>query len=338
MPNIQDIAKATGYSPTTVSKAFNNYSDISDKAKKKILDAAKELGYFPNAQARGLKMRRSFTLGVILDELLGYGLSHPFFSMVIEAFREALEKSGYSMILISNELGNSNIESYISHCKQMNVDGVFILCTDSNDQGIQELIHSDIPTVLFDMPNQDTNCVISDHYKGAYEAVEYLYSLGHRNIGHIYGTELTYAGAERQRGFIDAMKNLGAPVKKAWQSSGGYFDLKYGKQAMEQILACNERPTAVFASGDMMALGAMQACVEKGVSIPEDISIIGFDNLLMLEWIKPSLTTVAQDYRAIGCACCELLSEMIENKSDEIQARVIGTRIVERDTCRRYSI
>ncbi len=334
MANIQDIAKATGYSVTTVSKAFNNYKDISDKAKKIILTKADEMGYFPNAQARGLKMKRSFTIGVILDELLGLGLAHPFFSNVIQSFRIAVEAKGYSMILISNNIGDKTIESYISHCKHRDVDAVFILCTDKKDEGIKELIHSDIPTVLFDMPDDDTSCVITNHYQGAFEAVEYLHNLGHSRIAHIYGSQLIHAGAERRRGYSDAMAQFGLDINPDYLVNGGYFDLKYGKKAMETLLDLEERPTAVFVSGDMMALGAIQTCYERGIAVPEEISIIGFDNLMVLDWIKPSLTTVAQDYDAIGETCSNMIVEMIENKEiDKHRTKIINTRIIERSSC-----
>ena len=336
MANIQDIAKATGYSATTVSKAFNNYTDISEKAKKKILETAKRMDYIPNAQARGLKMKCSFTIGVILDELLDLGLSHPFFSLVVESFRKSVEASGYSMILISNNLGNSNIESYISHCTQLNVDAVFILCTDPMDQGIKDLIHSNIPTVLFDTPDKDTSCVITNHYQGAFDAVKYLFDKGHRKIAHIFGSELTYAGAERQRGYLDAMHAFDLNVRDDYMVSGGYFDLKYGKLAMESLLTIDDRPTAVFASGDMMALGAIQACNEQGVIVPDDLSMIGFDNLMLLDWIHPALTTVAQDYTTIGRVCCEMLSEMVSNKEMTHHTKIIDTKIVERASCIEY--
>ncbi len=333
MANIKDIAEATGYSRTTVSKAFNDYTDISAKAKKLILEAAKELDYYPNAQARGLKMRRSFTIGVILDELLGYGLSHPFFSTVIQSFRTSVEAYGYSMIMISSNMGNSNMESYISHCNQLNVDGVFILCTDSSDEGIQQLIHSVIPTVLFDMPHEDTSCVMSNHYQGAKDAVECFVNLGHTKIAHIYGNQITYAGRERQRGYLDAMVGHGLEVRDDFIRSGGFFDRKYAKIAMEEFLALEEPPTAVFASGDMMALGAAQVCDEQGVRIPEDMSIIGFDNLQMLDWIKPSLTSVAQDSQRIGQVCCRMLTDIIDKKVTGNIEEVIETTIVQRKSC-----
>jgi len=334
MVKIGDIAKATGYSTTTVSKAFNNYTDISDKARNKIRKMAEEMGYVPNTQARGLVMKRSFTIGIILDEILGLGLQHPFFGGMVQAFREVVEEEGYSLVLISNNMGNTKSESFLTHCNQINVDAVFILCTDKEDKHIQELIHSKTPTVLFDAPDDFAHGVISDHYNGAIKAVEYLISLGHTKIGHIYGNELTFAGEQRKNGFYQAMKDHKLPVNEEHVQCGGYFDFKYGKQAMEEIISSGDLPTAIFIAGDIMALGAIQACYEHNIRIPDDISFIGFDNVKMLDWITPGLTTVAQDFNGLARSCCTILIDAIENKEIEHCQKTISTQLVVRDSCR----
>jgi len=166
--------------------------------------------------------------------------------------------------------------------------------------------------------------------------VNYLVDLGHTRIAHIYGNQYTYAGKERHKGYKDAMKANGLSLNESIMISGGYFDLKYGKLAMEKLLALKVRPTAVFVSGDMMALGAMQTCVEKGIRIPEDISIIGFDNLPMLDWIKPSLTTVSQNFDAIGDTCCHLLTDIIDHKRTRNVLKLIDTQIVIRNSCAQH--
>lgn len=333
MVKIGDIAKASGYSTATVSKAFNNYKDISDKARNKIRKIADEMGYVPNTQARGLVMKRSFTIGIILDEILGLGLTHPFFGGMVQAFREVVEEEGYSLVLISNNMGNNKGQSYLSHCNQINVDAVFILCTNKDDYWIQELIHSSIPTVLFDTPDDETHGVISDHYQGAVEAVEYLISLGHKKIGHIYGNEVTFAGAERKRGFYDTMKAHGLAINEEHVQCGGYFDFKYGKQAMDMILTSGDLPTGIFIAGDIMALGAIQACHEHDIKIPEDISMIGFDNVKLLDWITPALSTIAQDYNALARGCCDILIEAIEHKKIEHCQKKISTHLIKRNSC-----
>ncbi|MBN2222397.1 MAG: LacI family DNA-binding transcriptional regulator [Vallitaleaceae bacterium] len=334
MVKIGDIAKATGYSVTTVSKALNNYTDISEKARASIIKMASEMGYIPNAQARGLVMRRSFTIGLMLDEILGLGIEHPFFSGLIQSFRDAIEEQGFDMIFISNQIAKGPIETYLDHCRQRNVDGVFILCTDPNDPGIKQLMNSDIPSVIFDVVTEKSNCVLSNHYQGAFDAVNYLVALGHKRIAHIYGTELTFAGAERKRAYQDAMNYHDLPVIEEYMINGGYFDFRYGKKAMEALLELTEPPTAVFAAGDIMALGAMKACYERHIRIPEDLSIIGFDNVKMLEWITPALTTVAQDVVEIGRACCEILMDSIKEKEKKPVKRIVKTFIVERESCK----
>lgn len=333
MVKIGDIAKASGYSTTTVSKAFNNYTDISDKARNKIRKIAEEMGYVPNTQARGLVMKRSFTIGIILDEILGLGLRHPFFGGIVQAFREVVEEEGYSMVLISNNMGNNKSESYLKHCNQINVDAVFILCTNKDDKHIQELIHSKIPTVLFDAPDDYTHGVISDHYEGSVQAVEYLIGLGHTKIGHIYGNELTFAGEQRKKGFYDTMKAHKLTINDDHVRCGGYFDFKYGKQAMEEIIESGDLPTAIFIAGDIMALGAVQACYESNIRIPDDISFIGFDNVKMLDWITPALTTIAQDYNTIARSCCDILIDAIKHKDIDICQKTVSTLLVERNSC-----
>lgn len=333
MVKIGDLAKATGYSVTTVSKALNNYTDISEKARQIIIEKAKELGYVANAQARALVMKRSFTYGVMLDEILDLGIEHPFFTGVVQAFRLAVEANGLDMIFISNQVRESGVGSYLDHCRQRNVDGVFILCTNPEDEKIKQLIDSDIPTVVFDVSLDSTHCVLSNHYQGAFDAVNYLVKLGHTKIAHIAGTSLTYAGDERKRAYIDALRYHNLPVREEYMVNGGYFDFKYGKKAMEELLDLEDRPTAVFAAGDMMALGAIQVCYEQHVRIPEQLSIIGFDNIRLLDWITPALTTVAQDAKSIGETCCRILKEAIDNPDDKPQRHILKTYIVERGSC-----
>lgn len=333
MVKIGDLAKATGYSVTTVSKALNNYTDISEKARQLIIEKANELGYVANAQARALVMKRSFTFGVMLDEILNLGIEHPFFSGIIQSFRIAVEANGLDMIFISNQVRDRGRGSYLEHCRQRNVDGVFILCTNPDDEKIKQLVESNIPTVLFDVSRTTTHCVLSNHYQGAFDAVNYLVKMGHKQIAHIAGTDLTFAGSERKRAYIDALNYNNINVRDEYIVNGGYFDFKYGKKAMETLLELKEIPTAVFAAGDMMALGAIQVCYERHIRIPEQLSIIGFDNIKLLDWITPALTTVAQDSDQIGKICCKMLLDSVNDPDSAPQKSILQTSIIERESC-----
>lgn len=335
MVKIGDIAKATGFSITTVSKALNGYSDISDKTKKIVIETAKQMGYVPNASARSLVMKRSFTVGIILEDGSGYGLEHPFFASVIQTFKRYIEKKGYDALFIANGLGDTPVDSYLNHCVQRGVDGILICCTNIENEGVQELLNSNLPSVMLDNPDAGINCIHSDNYPGAVEAMEYLISLGHKQIAHIYGDTDVLPGKERNQAYIDVMDMNGLEVKAGYLQDGGYFEFDKGHASMERLLDLAEPPTAVFAASDIIALGAMKSCYERRLRVPDDISIIGFDNVRMLDWTTPRLTSVSQDTEILGMECAKMLVEKIEKPNDKkIEIVKVPTKLIYGKTCR----
>ena len=336
MVKIGDIAKATGFSVTTVSKALNNYSDISENTKRLIVAKAKEMGYVPNASARSLVMKRSFTMGVIMDDLAGIGFEHPFFSGILQEFKIIVESQGYDILLLAREIGQSSVDSYLTHCRQRGVDGVLILCNDPLQAGIQELIKSTIPCVYFDNPFVDISSVVSDHYQGAKDAIEYLIELGHTKIAHIAGLKDNFAAEERVKAYYDTMLKHGLHVPKGYVRDGGDFNFDIAKEQMDQLLILNEPPTAVFAAGDIMAMGAMRSCYEHHKRIPEDVSVIGFDNVKAVAWTSPRLTTVAQNFHLLGMECSKLIIDQIENGGSNTTIKVkIPTQLMLGETVRK---
>lgn len=310
MANIYDVAKKSGYSITTVSKALNNYPDISDKARKKVLAVCKELGYMPNSSARTLSTKKSWTIGVVFSEKLGLGLTHPFFSHIIESFKNVIEEKGYDLLFISREIGSS-IYSYLEHCSHRNVDGVIVVHTNFCEPEVQEILSSDLPSVVIDNTDAATIKVTSDNEEGVELAISHLTSLGHTRIAHITGNDESYASTVREETFVKAMTQHGLEIPQGYIQSGGYFSLEGGYKAMEELLKQKPLPTAVFASGDYMAIGAISAIKDAGLSVPEDISIIGFDDVEVAKLVSPSLTTIRQDTEAIGeMAAIRLLSKI----------------------------
>ncbi|GJM81892.1 hypothetical protein HMSSN139_43880 [Paenibacillus sp. HMSSN-139] len=186
MITIYDIAQMTGFSPTTVSKVFNGYSDVSEKTRRKILDAADELGYVPNAHARSLTTKRSWTIGVLFIEPSGAGILHPYFGGVIEGFKQVATSKGYDLMFISKDIGGKK-STYLEHCKIRGIDGVVVVLPDASDPYFQELLDSDIPCVLLDQESTLKSTVYSDNAEGVRLAVTYLHSIGHRKIAHIGG-------------------------------------------------------------------------------------------------------------------------------------------------------
>ena len=332
MGTIYDLAKITGFSITTVSKALNNYKDVSEKTRAKILQAAAEMDYLPNAHAQSLSTKKAWAIGVMFSEANEVGMKHPFFNGIIESFRHATEEHGYDLIFASRNLRNRDM-SYLEHFKHRAVDGIVVICSDRMDEQVQELMQSDIPIVVVDMDSANCSVVYSDNTEGARMAVNYLYELGHRHIAHIAGDSSIDAGAARVKGYELAMQTLDLPIQPGYLVNAGFFSVEEGKQAMEKLLQLASPPTAVFVAGDQMAIGAIEAVHEHGLRVPEDISIIGYDDIEMIKYITPKLTTIRQDTDEIGEAAAELLIEQMTAKERRTERRVIPVRLIERASC-----
>ncbi|KMJ56670.1 LacI family transcriptional regulator [Bacillus sp. LL01] len=333
MATIYDIAKKTGYSISTVSKALNNRSDVGEKTKKIINQAVEELGYFPSSSARTLSTKKSWTIGVVFVEDSGIGMEHPFFNAVIESFKKSAEKEGYDLLFASNKIGKE-ARSYLDHFMYRGVDGVVVVCSTLNTPDIEKLMESDIPSVVIDLDTRGVSVVFSDNLHGSELAVDYLFSLGHRKIAHIAGSEELYVGVQRLKGYTQAMEKHGLTVPKGYVADGGYFTYDGGKKAMEKLLKRKDRPTAVYVAGDLMAIAAIDAIKGNGLNVPEDISVVGFDDIQMARYISPGLTTIRQDTTLIGKTAANMLLDQINNKKKQFMSVKIPVSLMERDSCR----
>jgi len=333
---IYEIAKIAGVSPTTVSKVINNYPDVSDKTRAKIKKILNEENFFPNSQAQFLSTKKTWTLGIVYFENLGVGLNHPFFSGVIEAFKKQSDKYGYSLLFGSKNDRLKN-DTFLEYFKYRCVDGIAIICTDPNDKETLELIESDFPIVVIDMFNKNTSTVTSDNVQGCTLALNYLYNLGHRKIAHIEGVDKSdnWPSSIRKKTYIEIMKKLNLEIPDGYIVDGVNFDVSGGYDAMKKLLEHEERPTAVFASGDKLAIGAIDAIKDAGLSVPKDISIVGFDNIEIARYVTPKLTTIRQNCEDIGKAAVDILIEQINKKEKLKINKVIPVELIERESCRR---
>lgn len=333
MVTIYDIAKKTGYSISTVSKVLNNYSDVGDKAKKKISEAVEELGYYPSSSARTLSTKRSWTIGVVFAEDSGIGIEHPFFNAVIESFKKCAEKEGYDLLFASNNIGNEP-KNYVDHFLYRGVDGVVVVCSTLNSPDLEKLVESDVPSVVIDLDMRGANVVYSDNLHGSELAVDYLHSLGHKKIAHLHGSKTLFVGEQRLEGFYSAMKKHNLTLPKEYVVDGGVFSYDGGKEAMEKILKLTDLPTAVYAAGDMMAIGAIAAIQEAGLNVPNDFSIIGFDDIEIGKYMTPGLTTIKQDTTLIGKTAANLLFEQINTMEKQLMSVKIPVKLIERTSCK----
>ncbi|MCH1624549.1 LacI family DNA-binding transcriptional regulator [Ferdinandcohnia quinoae] len=331
MTTIYDIAKKTGYSITTVSKVLNNYENVSEKAKQKVLAVVEEVGYTPNSSARTLATNKSWMIGVVFAEHLDVGVAHPFFSEVIESFKKHMELYNYDLLFVPRNMGLK--EDTYKHLKRRGVDGVVVI--QSLGEETLDFAEFNMPTVFIDMPEKGANAVVSDNKKGSELAVDYLYGLGHRKIAHISGAQTMFTAVERTNGFQMAIKKYGLNIPSSYIVDGGYYSYEGGREAMLRLLSLPEQPTAVFVSGDEMAVGAMKVIKEEGLRVPEDISIIGFDDIPLAKHIDPPLTTIKQDKELIGRQSAVLLLDEINGVLKNRNGKVIPVQLIKRHSCRR---
>jgi LacI family transcriptional regulator len=332
MPTIYDIAKAAGVSPATVSKVFNNYSDVSQKTKEKVMAIVKDMGYIPNLTAQALKTNRSYLVGVMFSEDMGIGLEHQYFSVVLESFRKTIGAHGYDTVFINKTLGDNEI-GYIEHCKYRNVDGVFIITAMPDDIDIEELKKSEIKCVTTDIRYKDIPLIASDNVDGSIQAVKYLFNMGHKRIAHLAGPRDTRAGRERYDGFIEGLKLVGLDYDESYFGEVSWYDdqkaYNFTKNFMKRFSQDNI-PTAIYAGADIIAVGVIHALDSIGLRVPQDVSVIGFDDIEMARHMTPALTTVVQDKELIGKSVANKLNKMMNNIEVNCFLPRIPVSIVER--------
>ncbi|OJF94728.1 LacI family DNA-binding transcriptional regulator [Alkalibacterium sp. 20] len=334
MVTIYDIADHTGYSIATVSKALNN-KKVSEKARRKILDAVEELHYTPNSSARTLATNKSWMIGVVFGENLGSGIAHPFFGQVIEGFKKHAELYNYDLLFVSRHMGLQQ-ETY-KHLSHRGVDGVVIVQSHGEDE-IKKLDHM-IPTVYIDRPTNESGTVYSDNQSGSRLAVNHLVENGHTKIAHIMGNQTTFPGIERATGFKKAMHEHGLPVREEYLVDGGFYSQAGGREAMIRLLSLKDKPTAVYVGGDEMAIAAMKVTKESGLKVPEDISFIGFDDIKIAQHVEPALTTIRQDKELIGQQAAIILLDKIAAKDTTriVNKKMIPVTLIKRESVKRLA-
>lgn len=330
---IYDIAELSGYSISTVSKVINNNPNVSDKAKTKVLDAINQLAYLPSSSARALATNKSQMIGVVFTEDLGVGLAHPFFGPVIESFRKFVDLYNYDLLFVSRNIKEE--KDYVNQLIRRGVDGIIVFSTDTEKSSTSVYQNFKIPTVFIDMNFKNSNVVYSDNLQGVRLAVDHLVSLGHEKIAHIHGEREIFTSEERIKGFNLAMKEHNLKLPEEYTANGGYYSIEGGRSAMMRLLKLEKQPTAVFVSGDKMAIGAIQAIKEVGKSVPEDYSIIGYDDIEIVKYIEPALTTIAQDKESIGRQAGKMLVDNIQNDDAPYSAKIIPVRLVKRESVAR---
>lgn len=323
---LSDIAATVGVAPMTVSRVVNRNGYVSDRTREKVLQALKELNYRRNGSARNLKRQCTETIGLVLGDI-----SNPYSTELANGVRETLSARGFSLFICISEHSAKEDIAAIGALVNHSVDGL-IVATRSNkggDEYLREIVESNVPVVVIgrDFQHAEVDFVSTDNLLGGFEATRHLIDLGHRRIGFIGATLSGGSSLKRLQGYLKALEQYKIPVderlitgpKEAISEVPGYSTEKIGYEGMKRLLSLPERPTAVFARNDFTAIGAMTAIKEANLRIPEDIAIVGFDDIPLAVHTSPALTTVRQPMHLQGQLAAEMLLERI--KTDEIDAR-----------------
>ncbi|RLQ96609.1 LacI family DNA-binding transcriptional regulator [Falsibacillus albus] len=329
MATIKDVAKMAGVAVSTASYALNNTNKVSPATRKKVFEAAKQLNYQKNGLASDLKKTNTNTIALILSDLSG-----PFYSELIKGVQDVTMANGYDLIACSSIGGNQS--TAVKFLKEKRVDGVIILAHNISDDIILDSAREGFPIVVLDrkLENEHVLHVEVDNVHGGYLATEYLIEQGHEEIAYISGPYNSHDNELRFEGYMEALKNHHLPYQSKWKISGD-FTREGGYKATKMLIAQGDLPQAVFYANDEMALGGMQAFSEKGISIPEDISIIGFDDIQLSEYLSPPLTTIRQPkYEAGALAVHSVFQELAKEKVDRYYK--LSTELIERKSVKRY--
>lgn len=328
MVNIKEVAKITGYSIGTVSKALNGYPDINEKTREKIQKAANELGYVPSSFGQNLVSRKSYTVGIVFEENTGFGLAHPFFGELLNVIKSEIEKQGYDILLLSKNVG-TYVRSYLDHCIQKGVDGVMVLSAGLDTKNYQRLVESKLPIVLIDFENKEKNTVYTNNYSSTRSAVRYLIENNHKDIAYIKGDIYRFIGRERYSGYLDEMEESNLPINPEYIFDAFSYSTEDGIRVADEIAKLDKKPTAVVCVADAVAIGLIKRLSELNIKVPEEISVIGFDDILLANLINPALTTIAQDKGEIGRIASKLLIDNILDKNlRPVNVQVEGKLIV----------
>ena len=334
MVTIRDISKACHVSPATVSKALNGYPDIGAATAERIRAKARELHYMPNAAARQLKTNASHNIGIVFEDGAESGLTHEFFSMILNSAKTEIEKLGYDITFVSSRVGGN---SFLEHCRYRKVDGVLIACVNFQTKQIRDLMNSEFPVVTIDYSYDNHSCVMSDNMEGTYELVRYLYNRGHRRIAYIHGED-TPVTKRRLTGFYRACRELGLQIPTAYVVTGAFHDPFAARRLTEDLMRIDPPPTAIMYPDDYTCIGGMNAIREAGLRIPEDISVAGYDDIFIASQLQPRLTTVRQDTEHIGMKAAEQLIKLIEGHKTKLSPpSVVASKLVPGASVRKLS-
>ena len=328
MASIREVARLSGVSVATVSRVLNGTATVREETRQRVLERVRELDYVPNAAARTLVRRRSQVIGVVVNTGDSHpDLKHPFFGDVLVGLRQALGASRYDLLLFTERKG------FLRRAVQHQLDGLVLMGVDRRDPDLRGLLERRLPAmnVDLDVSGPRAGYVMSDNVGGARTATRHLVEFGHVRIATITGLSNTKPAIDRLRGYREELLAHGLLYRTTYVRAGDFYSLS-GHEQTRRLLALRRPPTAIFAASDEMALGAVSAIHEAGLSVPHDVSVVGFDDIESASLLRPPLTTIRQNKTALGRVAGESLIRLIEDDAAKPPRIAVAVELVERSS------
>ncbi len=307
---IKDIARKTGVSHSTVSRALRGNSLISPETTEKVCQAALDMGYLPSAAARGLKTNRSQVLGVIVSSI-----ADPFFSEILQGIDDAAQQSGYSLFIAASQRDLDHERAIVRTMREHRVDGVIICSTPFSAEQSQQLRSYEIPIVVINNQSSEDYrfSIHHDDLDGSQQVMHHLIELGHRHIAYLGYTNSGRTNLKRRSGYTSEMMKAGLTVHDGYEYELQANDPQDGLAAVKHFLSLTPRPTAIFCYNDMLAIGVLRGLQDAGLRVPQNCSVVGFDNISFSAFTTPPLTTFDQPKRTIGAQAAQLILHLLEH-------------------------
>ncbi|EGR1263157.1 substrate-binding domain-containing protein [Vibrio cholerae] len=332
MATMKDIARLAGVSTSTVSHVINKSRFVSDEIAERVNNAAQQLNYAPSALARSLKMNRTKTIGMLVTTS-----TNPFFGEVVKGVERSCYHQGYNLILCNTEGDNQRMKASINTLLQKRVDGLLLMCSTLEGERLDVFDrYPDIPIVVMDWgPILFASDKIQDNsLQGGYMAAKHLIECGHKEIGCITGPLIRHQAQMRYEGYKRALAEAGIAINPDWIVESD-FECEGGYQAFEKLYQRGKLPSALFVSNDMMAMGVIQAASQRGLRVPDELSLIGYDDVHIAKFMTPALTTIHQPKYRLGKAAVDTLLYRLENPDTTAQVVQLEPTLVVRNSVRK---
>lgn len=332
---IKDVAKQANVAPSTVSRVIADSSRISEDTKQKVRNAMKQLGYHPNLNARSLASQSTQLIGLVMPSSSDVVFQNPFFPTVLQGISEGAHEKKYALHMTTGKSEKETLEGVVNMVQGKRVDGMILLNSKVEDNIITYLKERDFPFVLIGKPYKNVEQIThvdNDNFRAMKEATEYLLKHGHRKIAFIGGSLDLMVTVERFLGYERAMRNANITLRNEYVINEEFL-IEGGQEAVRKLMSVTHPPTAIIVADDFMALGVLNTLDELGIRVPEDISIVSFNNVLLAEMAKPPLTSVDINIFELGYQASKSLIQMIENSNEPIKRMIIPHKLIERFSC-----